>query len=84
MARSLFVFLVITVMFGVICNSPCFEARKLLLMGVEDNEQLPSSEKSPVSSALPKGFADGRRGYDAHVGWVYPLTESNPSPGAGH
>ncbi|KAK2632001.1 hypothetical protein EUGRSUZ_L02141 [Eucalyptus grandis] len=71
-------------MFGVICNSPCFEARKLPPVGIEDNGQLPSSEESPVSSALPKGFTDGCRGYDARIGRVHPLAESVPSPGVGN
>ncbi|KAI3427590.1 uncharacterized protein J3R85_009431, partial [Psidium guajava] len=70
--------------FSAICNSPCFEARKLPQMGMEDHGQLPSAVENPVSSALPKGFTDGRRGYDAHVGRVHPLRESVPSPGVGH
>ncbi|KAF8025861.1 hypothetical protein BT93_F2635 [Corymbia citriodora subsp. variegata] len=84
MARPLFVFLMITVMLCVICSSPCFEARKLPQMDMEDYGRLPSSEKSPVSSAYPKGFTDGRQGYDARLGRVHPLQESVPSPGVGH
>jgi len=53
-------------------------------MGMEDKGQFPSSGESPVSSALPKGFTDGRRGYDARLDRVHLLKESVPSPGVGH